>query len=100
MAKAYWVAFYRSVDDTDALAQYSKLAGELLRAGGGRVLARGPAAVTLEGPVPNQRCVVIEFDSVAQAKAVYDSAAYQQAAALIHGRVERELRIVEGLPPA
>ena len=40
MPKAYWIAFYREVKDTDKFAAYAKLAGPAISAGGGRVLAR------------------------------------------------------------
>jgi uncharacterized protein (DUF1330 family) len=42
------------------------------------------------------RTVLIEFDSVDQAVAVYDSAAYQAALALLDGGAVRDLRIVPG----
>ena len=35
MAKAYWVATYRSISDPDALAGYAKLAGPAIQAAGG-----------------------------------------------------------------
>lgn len=96
MPKGYWIACYRSVGDADALASYAKLAGPILQAAGGRFLARGLAAATYEGG-DNQRCVVLEFPSVEQARSVYESAEYQQALAQMLGRVEREVRIVEGV---
>jgi uncharacterized protein (DUF1330 family) len=43
MAKAYWVATYRSISDPEALAGYAKLAGPAIMAAGGRFLARGNA---------------------------------------------------------
>jgi uncharacterized protein (DUF1330 family) len=97
MAKAYWIAFYRSVKNPDALAAYAKLAGPAIQAGGGRFLARGPAAKVYEAGI-QQRVVVIEFDSVQQAMAAHDSPAYQAALnALGAGSVERDMRIVEGV---
>ena len=44
MAKAYWIAFYRSIKNPDALAAYAKLAGPAVQAAGGRLLARGMPA--------------------------------------------------------
>ena len=41
---------------------------------------------------------MIEFDSVEQAIATYESPAYQAAVAVLKGAVEREIRIVEGAP--
>ena len=44
MAKAYWIACYRSISNPAALADYAKLAGPAIIAGGGRFLARGGTA--------------------------------------------------------
>jgi uncharacterized protein (DUF1330 family) len=97
MAKAYWVAFYRSIKNPDALAAYAKLAGPAIQAAGGRFLARGNPAKVYEMGI-NQRVVVVEFESAAQAIAAHDSPAYQEALkALGKDAVERELRIVEGI---
>jgi uncharacterized protein (DUF1330 family) len=96
MAKAYWVATYRSIADPDALAAYAKLAGPAIAAGGGRMLARGVPAQVYEAGL-QQRTVLIEFDSVEAARAAHDSPAYQEALAALAGGADREIRIVEGL---
>lgn len=96
MAKAYWIAFYRSIKKPDALAAYAKLAGPAVQAAGGRFIVRGMPAKTYEQGL-NQRVVVIEFDSVAQATAAHDSPGYQEALRVLGGAVEREIRIVEGV---
>ncbi len=96
MAKAYWIATYRSISNPDALAAYAKIAGPALAAAGGRFLARGNAAKAYEGGVP-QRVVLIEFDSVDRAVAAHDSAEYQAALKALGNAVDRDLRIVEGL---
>ena len=96
MAKAYWVATYRSIADPDALAAYAKLAGPAIAAGGGRMLARGVPAQVYEARL-QQRTVLIEFDSVEAARAAHDSPAYQEALAALAGGADRDIRIVEGL---
>lgn len=97
MAKAYWIAFYRSIKNPDALAAYAKLAGPAVQAAGGRFLVRGMPAKVYEAGL-NQRTVVIEFDSVQAAIAAHDSPGYKEALkALGTNAVERELRIVEGV---
>jgi uncharacterized protein (DUF1330 family) len=96
MAKAYWIATYRSISNPDALAAYAKLAGPALAAAGGRFLARGNAAKAYEAGLP-QRVVLIEFDSVDRAVAAHDSAEYQAALKVLGKAVDRDLRIVEGL---
>ena len=96
MAKAYWIAAYRSVRDPQALAAYAKLALPALEAAGGRFLARGtPARVYEDGLT--QRTVLIEFDSVAQAVAAHESPAYQAALRALGNAVDRDMRIVEGV---
>lgn len=96
MAKAYWIAAYRSVSNPDALAAYAKLSGPAITAAGGRILVRGLPAQVYEAGL-QQRTVVIEFDSVAQARAAHDSPAYQAALAVLAGGAERDLRILEGV---
>lgn len=95
MAKAYWIATYRSVSKPDALTAYAKLSGPAITAAGGRILARGLPAMVYEAGL-EQRTVVIEFDSVEHAKAAHDSPAYQEALAVLAGGAERDIRIVEG----
>ena len=97
MAKAYWIAFYRSIRNPDALAAYAKLAGPAVQAAGGRFLVRGMPAKVYEAGL-NQRTVMIEFDSVGKAIAAHDSPGYKAALKVLgKDAVERELRIVEGV---
>ena len=55
-----------------ALAAYAKLAGPALQKAGARFLARGMPAQVYDSGL-NQRTVLMEFDSVAQAVAAHDS---------------------------
>jgi uncharacterized protein (DUF1330 family) len=96
MPKAYWVATYRAIHDAEKFAAYAKLAGPALIAAGGRFLARGNPAEVYDNGV-KQRVVLIEFDSVAQARAAHDSAAYAEALRALGNAVDREIRIVEGV---
>jgi uncharacterized protein (DUF1330 family) len=95
MPKGYWITFYRRVSDPGALTAYAKVAGPAIQQGGGRFLARGTPVRALEGGLA-ERSVVIEFDSVAQAIATYESPAYQTALRLLEGGVEGFVRIVYG----
>lgn len=95
MAKAYWVVQYRKVNDADALAAYAKLAGPATAAQGARPLVRGlPAKVYDDGR--SERTVVLEFPSLEAAVAARESAAYQEALAVLGDGCERDFRIVEG----
>ncbi len=96
MPKAYWIGAYRSISNPEALAAYAKAGLPAIQAAGGRFLARGMPAAVLEQGL-NQRTVLLEFDSVAQAKACYDSPAYQAALALLGDGAERDVRIIEGV---
>ena len=96
MAKAYWVATYRSIKDPDALAAYAKDAGPALQAAGGRILARGAPAKAFELGVM-ERVVLIEFDSAEAAIAAYNGPRYAAAHKLLEGAVQRDIRIVEAV---
>ncbi len=96
MAKAYWINFFRSVSDPNKLAEYVKLAGPAMQSSGGRFLVRGNPTRVFEAGLM-QRTVIIEFDSVEQAIAAYESQAYQAALEALGDGAERDLRIVEGV---
>ena len=96
MAKAYWIAFYRSIRDQDKFAAYAKIAPAAIQAAGGKFLARGGVAKAYESGM-NERVVMIEFDSVAQAVAAHDSASYQEALKALGDGADRDIRIVEGI---
>ena len=95
MAKGYWVTFYRSIEDPSALAEYAKLATPAIAAGGGRFVARGVPAKTYEAGL-KERAVVIEFPSLEAAVTTFEGAHYQAAARLLVGKVERDIRFLEG----
>ena len=95
MPKALWVAQYRSVSNPERLAEYAKLALPAIVAGGGRFLARGIPVATKEKGL-SQRTVVVEFDSVEKALAVYDSPAYQEALRVLGpDSAVRDIRVME-----
>jgi uncharacterized protein (DUF1330 family) len=96
MAKAYWVATYRSIGNPDLLAEYAKLAAPAMAAGGAKFLARGNPVKVMENAA-NNRIVIIEFPSAAAAIATYESAGYQAAAKVLAGTVDRDIRIVEAV---
>jgi uncharacterized protein (DUF1330 family) len=96
MAKAYWISCYRKILDPNKMAAYARLAGPAIEAGGGRFLARSPAAQAYEDGL-KERTVLIEFESVEQALATHDSPAYQAALAALDGGVIRDMRIVPGV---
>ncbi|MCF3183504.1 DUF1330 domain-containing protein [Streptomyces polychromogenes] len=96
MSKAYWVSVYRTISDPEKLAAYNELAGPAVEAGGGRVLVRGGRVEAYDAGIA-ERTILIEFDSFEQAVAARESAAYQEALAVLSDAVERDFRIVEGV---
>lgn len=92
---AYWIA-HVTVTDPEAYRGYQALAPAAFAAHGARFLARGGAHEVLEGPVLD-RHVVIEFPSLAAARACYQSAEYQAARARREGAAVAHVVIVEGL---
>ncbi len=77
MAKGYIVASI-IVTDPQTYAEYAKAASEAIRQYGGKPLVRGGPYEALEGE-PRPRNVVIEFESVEQAKRYFHSPEYQAA---------------------
>ena len=97
MAKGYMISCYRSISNPEKLADYAKLAGPAILAAGGKFLARGPASKAMEDGFMD-RTVIIEFETLEAAMALYDSPMYQEAVkALGEGSVVRDMRIVEGV---
>ena len=96
MALGYWISIYRSSPNPELIARYSKLAGPIVKAAGGRVLTAGaPVAAFEHGMI--ERTVIIEFDSPELARATFESEAYQEAASIINGSAIRDVRIVSGV---
>jgi len=96
MAKGYWITLYHSVSDPGALAEYAKKATPAIESGGGRFIVRGIPAKSYEAGL-SDRAVVIEFDSVEQAIATFESPAYQAAYKILEGKVKRDVRMVQGV---
>lgn len=96
MAKAYWVATYRSISNPEKMAAYAALSGPAIVAAGGKILVRGMPSKVYDNGIM-QRVVVIEFASVEDAVNAHDSSAYQAALAALGDGAERDIRIVEGM---
>jgi len=93
MRKAYWIANV-TVTDPDAYQGYQAIAPQAFAEYGARFLARGEAE-TLEGR-PWQRRVIIEFESIEDARACYNSEAYRTARAKRNNACEADIALIEG----
>ena len=78
------------------MARYAELARPAVESGGGRFIARGMPSKVYEA-WKEQRVVMIEFDSVEQAIAAHDSAAYKEALDAMGDAAIRDMRIVEAM---
>lgn len=93
---AYWIARARVID-ADRYWRYAEQVPAILARHGGKVLSRGGAFKVLEGTDRFARFVVIEFESMADAVACYESPEYQAARRhRIDGAGEAEIVLVEG----
>jgi len=95
VAKGYWITFYHSVENPGVLPEYAKLATPVVQAHGGRFLSRGTAVKAYEAGIV-QRSVVVEFNSVEDAIAAYESPEYKKAIEVL-GNAKRDVRILEGI---
>lgn len=85
------------VTDPAGYAEYRQLAPPIVAAYGGKYLVRGGALETLEGDWAPQRLVILEFPSVAQAKAWWDSPEYRPAREMRQRTTISRMVVVEGV---
>ena len=91
---AYWIAAL-SADDMKPLEDYAKQARVAVDKYGGRSLSRLGRFKLLEGEFIGDKMAVIEFDSMEQSVACYNSPEYQKAKALRDGKTEGLFFVVE-----
>lgn len=87
-----------TVRDPVRYEEYKRLASPTVSAYGGRYVARGGAVDVREGDWSPARLVVLEFPTVGQARAWWDSPEYAPAKALRQSCADAQLVITEGLP--
>lgn len=92
---AYWVARCH-VTNQEEYSKYAELAGPVIESYGGKFLARGGEQVEVEGGT-YERTVLVEFESLEQAKNCYDSLEYKEAFKFQENAAERYVVIVEGV---
>jgi uncharacterized protein (DUF1330 family) len=96
---AYWLA-RATITDPVAYKKYTDLVPAIIDKYKGTILARGGRYQVMEGPEDFQRFVVIEFPTLEQAVACFESPEYQEAAAFRRaGGGVVQNAIVEGIPP-
>ncbi len=86
-----------NVTDPEGFEEYRKLVSATIEAYGGRYVVRGGATETIEGDWSPSRLVIIEFDSVEQAKAWYHSDEYAGPRDMRHKAATTNAIFAEGL---
>ena len=93
---AAYVVVNVNVKDPVRYEDYKKMVPPTLKPYGGRFLVRGGKVQPREGTWLPQRLVILEFPSLEQANAWYDSPEYAPAKALRQATSTADLVIVEG----
>jgi len=96
VSKAYIIA-QASVTNPEQYEGYKALAGAAVAKYGGKYIVRGGATHLLEGDWAPPRLVILEFESVEQAKRFYDSPEYRTAREQRLGAAQMNMLVVEGL---
>ncbi len=95
------MAVYAIVDvevtDPEGYAEYRKLTGPSLEKYGGKFIVRGGTTEVLEGDWKPNRLVVIQFETLEEAKRWYNSPEYQTAKAIRLKAARTNFVLVEGV---
>ena len=86
-----------NVTDPEGFEEYRKLVSATIEAYGGRYVVRGGATDTIEGDWSPSRLVIVEFDSVEQAKAWYYSEEYAGPKEMRHNSATTNAIFAEGI---
>jgi uncharacterized protein (DUF1330 family) len=76
MPKGYFFGEFE-IADPEAYEAYRTGVPDIIAAHGGRILVRGGDPQALDGPMPQRRFIVVEFDTPEAARSFYFSDAYQ-----------------------
>jgi len=94
---AGYVVVEIEVADAVGYDEYKDIAPASIREYGGRYLARGGRCETLEGGWAPQRLVVLEFPSVEQARAWWNSESYSGPKAIRQRTASTRMVLIEGV---
>ncbi len=87
------------VSDMEQYKKYMQLTPAIVEKFGGRFLTRGGQVTALEGEMPSNRMVLIEFPTYEAAVAMYNSAEYTAARQLREGAAIGTFLALEGFTP-
>ena len=86
-----------NIHDPAGYEKYKQLAASTVEAYGGKYVARGGATEVFEGAWTPGRLVILEFESIEQARTWLDSPEYGPPKALRHQTATTNMVVVEGV---
>jgi uncharacterized protein (DUF1330 family) len=95
---AYLIASIEVIDPA-GFERYRSAVPAVIAAHGGRYLVRGGEKQVVEGDLPLQRLVILEFPSMATLRGFYDSADYAPLLAMRLASTRSDVVFVEGHAP-
>ena len=96
---AAYVVVDIDITDPAAFGEYQQLAGPIVAKYGGKLLAAGPPAATLEGNWQPKVVTILEFPSIEQAQQWHAAPEYQAPKALRQRAATCHAVLVAGVPP-
>jgi uncharacterized protein (DUF1330 family) len=93
-----YVVVQISIHDPVTYEQYMQIAPPSIAAYSGRYIVRGGASEVLEGSWQPRRLVILEFPSLEQARAWWDSPEYAPAKLLRQRCADTEMLVIQGTP--
>lgn len=91
-----YVIFDITVKDPEKYEEYKKQTMPTIAAFGGRFIVRGGQMEVLEGNWQPNRIVILEFESIAKAKAWLNSPEYSEVKKIRHSTAVSNAIVVEG----
>jgi uncharacterized protein (DUF1330 family) len=95
MPKGY-VILTEKINDPEGMKAYGRAAGPAMSQGGCKILSVETKPQVLEGEWHGHQTVVLDFDTVAAARAWYESEEYQNAAKLRQAAADCNAVIISG----
>jgi uncharacterized protein (DUF1330 family) len=92
-----YVIFDIQVNDPVRYEEYKTLAAPAVEQYGGKYLVRGGKVETLEGDWSPSRVVLLQFETVEQAKTWLNSPEYTRAKKIRHETADSQMIVVEGV---
>ena len=85
------------ITDLEGFREYQQRVGATIEQYGGKYLVRGEFAETIEGDCHTHRMVMLEFESVEQAKRWFNSEEYVAIAGIRHRTTKTQAILVQGI---